>query len=157
MGYIIRKAGKAEWPLLRKFLYNAVFIPEGMGPPPESIVDLPELRVYIQDFGKGKADTAFLAEEQAQTVGMVWARIMEDYGHLDNDTPSLAIAVLEGYRGRGIGTALMEKILDCLREKGYKGASLSVQEENPAAGLYKRLGFDVVFKRDGELVMKKEF
>ncbi|MGO0807492.1 GNAT family N-acetyltransferase, partial [Clostridioides difficile] len=42
---------------------------------------------------------------QGNVVGAIWVRIMNDYGHIDNDTPSLAMSVFQKYRGQGIGTS----------------------------------------------------
>ena len=52
--YVIREIRKDEFVLLKDFLYEAIFIPEGVTPPLRSILDQPELRVYIDDFGSGK-------------------------------------------------------------------------------------------------------
>jgi len=48
--YIIRPIKKEEIYLLRDFLYEAIFIPEGIKPPAKEVVDLPELKVYIEGF-----------------------------------------------------------------------------------------------------------
>lgn len=45
----------------------------------------------ITDFGKKKDDIGLVAEVDKKVVGAVWVRIMDDYGHIDNDTPSFAI------------------------------------------------------------------
>ncbi len=74
-------------------------------------------------------------------VGAVWVRIMDDYGHIDDSTPSFAISLYKEYRGKGIGTLLMKEMLSALKERGYKQASLSVQKENYAAKMYQKLGF----------------
>ena len=123
--YRIRPLRAAEYPLLREFLYLAIFVPEGEAPPPREILEKPELRVYLEDFGRGAADRCLAAEAEGRVVGAVWARIMDDYGHLDDDTPSLAIALRPEYRGRGIGTALMRAMLEELRARGFARASLS--------------------------------
>lgn len=43
MDYIIREIKKSEYPLLKTFLYEAIFVPEGMDAPPKSIIETPEL------------------------------------------------------------------------------------------------------------------
>ena len=91
MDTIIRKIRPEEHDLLREFLYQAIYLPEGMEPPPRSVVDLPELQIYIADFGTRPGDHCLVAEAGEKVVGAAWCRIMEDYGHIDNDTPSLAI------------------------------------------------------------------
>ena len=46
MNTIIRKIRPEEHDLLREFLYQAIYLPVGVEPPPRSVVDLPELQVY---------------------------------------------------------------------------------------------------------------
>ena len=52
MDYKIREIRKNEYPILSDFLYEAIFIPEGMDKPLKSIIKQPELQAYIKDFGK---------------------------------------------------------------------------------------------------------
>ncbi len=47
MGYTIREIVEEEYSVLEDFLYEAVFVPDGMLAPPKSIIDRPEFRVYI--------------------------------------------------------------------------------------------------------------
>ena len=61
MKYVIRPMSPAEYPLLREFLYQAIFIPEGVTPPPREIILRPELQLYIADFGCSPHDRAFCA------------------------------------------------------------------------------------------------
>ena len=117
MGIVIRKMEEAEYHLLRGFLYEAIFVPEGAVVPPEVIVDSAELQVYYVGFGTSKHDRALVAE--GRVVGAVWCRIMEDYGHINDATPSLAISVHKAWRGVGIGTAMMQEMLALLHACGY--------------------------------------
>ncbi len=81
---------------------------------------------------------------------------MNDYGHIDEKTPSLAISLYKPYRGLGIGTALMETMLSLLKWKGYESVSLSVQQANAAIRMYQRLGFQIVDENEEEYLMVKE-
>lgn len=153
MDYTIREMTKEEYPLLRNFLYEAIYVPEGIKPPPQTVLDLPEMQIYVKNFGHTKSDIAFVAERNEGIVGAIWARIMPDYGHIDARTPSLAMAVLKDYRGRGIGTALLEKLLTTLRTNGYERVSLSVQKSNYAVKLYQKMGFRVFQETPEEYVM----
>lgn len=153
MNYKIREINAAEYPLLEDFLYEAIFIPQGVEPPPRSIINNDELQVYIKDFGEKPDDRCLAAEADGKIVGAVWVRIMEDYGHVDDETPSFAISLYKEYRGYGIGTALMVKMLELLRENGYKKASLAVQKENYAVKMYKKVGFEVVGENAEEYIM----
>ncbi len=58
MNYTIREIQKQEYPLLDDFLYEAIFIPEGVEPPPKTIITSPELQVYVDRFGESKDDRA---------------------------------------------------------------------------------------------------
>ena len=151
----IRSLKPTELPVLTDFLYEAIFVPEGEEPPGREIVNAPELQVYVKDFGKEKDDRCLVAETGGRVVGAVWTRIMDDYGHIDDETPSFAIALYPEYRGQGLGTVLMERMLAELSAAGYEKASLSVQKENRAARLYRRLGFQIFRETEEEYVMVK--
>ncbi len=153
MDYIIREMKKEEYCLLDDFLYEAIYIPDGIEPPPKSIIDSPELQEYIVEFGKRKSDKALVAEIQGNVVGAIWVRIMNDYGHIDNDTPSLAMSVNKKYRGLGIGTALLNQLLSVERLAGYSRISLSVQKNNYAVKMYEKIGFTVVDEKSEEYIM----
>lgn len=151
--YIIRSLQKEEVILLKDFLYEAIFLPEGAKPPAREIVERPELRVYTDGFGSQKGDNCLVAEIGGRVVGAVWTRIMEDYGHIDNDTPSFAISLYQEYRGQGIGMELMERMLDLLKTQGYMKASLAVQKANYAVKMYRQTGFEIVGENEEEYIM----
>lgn len=157
MRYTVRKMDKSEYPLLNDFLYQAIFIPEETAAPAYDIIYQPELQVYTQDFGSSEHDIAFAAVCDDKIVGAVWVRIMEDYGHIDNATPSFAISLLPGSRGKGIGTELMSTMLNELKVRGYAQASLAVQKENYAVRMYLKLGFTICGENDEEYIMLYRF
>ena len=150
---LIRKLSVGEIGLLKDFLYEAIFIPEGVEPPPRDIVEQPELRIYYEYFGRGAADHCLVAEADGHVVGAVWTRIMDDYGHVDDETPSFAISLIPEYRGKGIGTRLMRNMLNLLKEQGFKQASLAVQKANYAVRMYKKVGFEIIDENDEEYIM----
>ena len=152
MDYRIREIRENEYYVLSEFLYEAIFIPVGMEKPPKAIIEQPELQVYIADFGKSD-DWCLVAEVKEKIVGAVWVRIMDDYGHIDDETPSFAISLYEEYRNMGIGTALMRDMLELLKNKGYKQTSLSVQKANYAVRMYQKVGFEVIDENEEEYIM----
>ncbi len=153
MEYIIREIQKSEYHLLEDFCYEAIFIPEGVSPPPKSVIYSKELQVYIENFGKKKDDKCFVAVLGGKIIGAVWVRMMYDYGHVDDETPSFAISLYKEYRGHGIGTALMKKMLAYLREAGYAQCSLSCQKANYAVNMYRKLGFEIIREHGEEYIM----
>ena len=150
---IIRKLREDERELLKDFLYETIYVPQGMDPPARDIIERPELKLYYEDFGSKKADHCYVAEADARVIGAVWTRIMDDYGHVDDDTPSFALSVYQEYRGKDIGTLLMERMLELLKEKGYEKASLAVQKDNYALRMYEKLGFRKISENDEEYIM----
>ena len=151
--HTIREIKKSEYDMLSDFLYEAIFIPEDAVAPPKSIILNDELQVYIKDFGSKKDDKCFVAEVDNRIVGAVWVRIMNDYGHIDDDTPSFAISLYKDYRGYGIGTELMKTMLKYLKESEYRQCSLAVQKANYAVKMYLNVGFEIVDENAEEYIM----
>ena len=149
----IRPLKPEEIPLLEEFLYQAIFIPQGLASLPRSILKEPELEMYIKDLGQQPDDWALAAEVDGRLVGVVWVRIMKDYGYYDDRTPSLSISFLPEFRGQGLGQQLMTAMLDLLKAKGYPSVSLSVSKDNPALRFYQRLGFVTVEERKDDYLM----
>ncbi|WP_026659317.1 hypothetical protein [Butyrivibrio sp. AC2005] len=52
---IFRKMQENEYDLLKDFLYEAIFIPEGALPPEKDIINQPEHKLYYEDFGVFKS------------------------------------------------------------------------------------------------------
>ena len=152
---ICRKMSPNEYCLLEDFLYEAIFIPEGIELPPYDIIYLPELYMYIEDFGSRPSDLAVVAEVDGVIVGAAWARIMRDYGYVDDQTPSLSISLRPNFRGQGIGTKLWQTLLEHLYEAGYHQCSLSVQKANFATKIYLHSGFYIVRENPEDYVMVK--
>ena len=143
----IRRMAAAEYPLLDEFLYQAIFVPKGADAPPREIINQPDLQIYVQNFGQQEGDCG------GKVVGAVWVRIMDDYGHIDDETPSFAISILPEYRGQGIGTRLMKAMLELLKSEGFERASLAVQKENYAVKMYRSCGFETVSENEQEYIM----
>ena len=153
--FLIRKLCIEESGLLKDFLYEAIYIPEGVEAPARDIVERPELRIYYEDFGSRPADHCLVAEAEGHAVGAVWTRIMNDYGHVDDETPSFAISLIPEYRNRGIGTRLLREMLSLLKKYGYKRASLAVQKANYAVRMYKNVGFEIIGENEEEFIMMR--
>ena len=150
---VYRELMSSEYDLLKDFLYEAIYIPPGVEPPNRTIVEQPELALYFEGFGSGRADHCLVAEDAGKVIGAVWTRIMDDYGHVDDETPSFAISLYKEYRGQGIGTQLMKRMLKHLKEYGFEKASLAVQKANYAVRMYEKVGFKVIDDNDEEYIM----
>lgn len=105
----------------------------------------PEMGRYLRDWGRA-GDVALVAEDaEGRPIGAAWFRLMTaeepGYGFITEAIPEVSIAVVPDWRGKGVGGALLTALLDAGWAAGFAAISLSVSKVNPAAALYKRLGF----------------
>lgn len=152
----VRQAHLSEYSQMKKFLYEAIFVPPGVSPPDKQVLLEQKISAYIDGFGLRKDDICFVAKKNGDILGMAWVRICNSYGYIDDHTPELAMSILPEYRSKGIGTELLTSLLDHLKEKGYKQTSLSVQKNNPAVNLYQKVGYKIISENEEDYLMIKE-
>ena len=94
---------------------------------------------FIKEMTTNTCARYLVAEEEGRIWGFAGAWIVLDEAHITN------IAVLEAYRGRGIGRALTAGLLQYAANLGVVYATLEVRRGNVIAqNLYKSLGFEYV-------------
>ena len=153
---VVRPAAADEEPFLWEMLYEVVhWGPEESGPKPqpEKLLREPGLRRYLEGWGReGDFAVVALDADGGGRIGAAWFRLFSasepGFGFVDEKTPELAVSVAGGWRGRGVGGALLAALTDTARTNGFHALSLSVQKTNPAARLYERHGF-VEVRDDG--------
>jgi ribosomal protein S18 acetylase RimI-like enzyme len=91
-----------------------------------------------------------VAEDDKQLVGLVFSYIREVPGEILSRWDVSKVAQIEvmvvapSYRGQGIGKALLDRLLETLREKGVDLVLLHCPvESKEAKHLYDKLGFEV--------------
>lgn len=142
---VIRDLQEAETPFLHEMLHAALaWRPDVELPPLDWVLAHPQVEPFHRNWGRA-GDVALVAEDGGRPVGLVWfRRFTEDdhgEGFVDEATPELAIAVRDGFRGRGIGRTLMAAAHERARADGVDRISLSVDRGNPARRLYESLGY----------------
>lgn len=159
MNLSYRKISNEDYPVMRDYLYEAIYVPEGVDPYDWSIIDLPAISRYINNWDDTR-DFGLIFYSEDETIGVIWGRrFAEDnkgYGFIDVNTPEMSMAVNKKYRNQGIGTAMMTEFLNLACEKGFKNLSLSVDKRNRAVNLYKRSGFYIVDEPGEDYIMRKE-
>lgn len=154
----IRDIKSDEISHLDDFLYDAIFVPEGLEKPDKEIIKLPGLSRYIKDFGKD-TDLCLVAELNGDLIGAIWTRIFTEiekgYGFVDTKTPELSMSIIENYRNKGIGTKLLTAIINKLTQLNYNHVSLSADKLNYAFRLYNRFGFETVESDEKSATMIK--
>jgi GNAT superfamily N-acetyltransferase len=118
----------------------------------------PALAHYVAGW-PADGDVGFIAED-GRPVGATWWRYFPEhdpgYGFVDPTTPEVSIGVVADARGQGLGTLLLEAIIEEARRRALLALSLSVEPDNPATALYQRLGFVTVGRVGGSLTMVLE-
>jgi ribosomal protein S18 acetylase RimI-like enzyme len=91
--------------------------------------------------GNVQSDTPqFVALEGERVVG--WADVIPSFAQAASHCGRLGMGVLAGYRGRGIGTRLLEACIGKARANGITRIELDARADNGAAlRLYERAGF----------------
>lgn len=150
----IRDLRGDETAFLRDMLFAALDWKPGRRLPPKFVVlRIPQAAIFHRGWGRA-GDTALVAEEDGVRLGLAWYRFFTDAEHgegfVDEATPELAIAVVDGHRGRGVGTALLAAIHARGRADGIDRISLSVDHDNPARRLYERLGYVALAEREDD-------
>lgn len=123
-------------------------------------IDLePMFARYIEGWPR-LGDQGVVAESSGEPVGAVWVRLFGSaepgFGFVSADVPELSIGVRDGLRGRGVGSALMERIHRDAGAAGARRISLSVEPGNRAMALYEKLGYRVAVTRLDMVTMVKD-
>ena len=147
---MIREGGPQDVRFLRDMLRHAYYWRS-------RDTEIPITR-YVNGWGR-KGDRSVIAIDDYHPVGAAWYRLYTarepGFGFIDDQTPELTIGVVPARRGKGIGSELLDALLDRARADGYARISLSVERRNPAVHLYESRGFRPVREAE-DIVMASD-
>jgi ribosomal protein S18 acetylase RimI-like enzyme len=160
MDVVLRAGGPQDHEHVKWALYEAIaWNPERRIPPFEVALEHPQLLIYHRDWGR-RGDLAVIAEADGDVVGVAACRLYTDeehgHGYVDARTPEIAIAVAERFRGRGIGTRLLDALARTAETAAFERLSLSVDAANRARALYERCGYRELSVDDRGVRMVKD-
>jgi GNAT superfamily N-acetyltransferase len=148
---LIRRGNRQDVRFLKDMLRHAFYWRSG-GP-----VENASLWRYVSGWGR-RGDSAVIALEGGFPVGAAWYRLFSrnepGFGFVDEETPEISIAVVPSRRGRGIGSELLDALIELAKEQGHGGLSLSVADNSPAMHVFEKQGFDKVEQTDGSWTMR---
>ncbi|HEU4943212.1 MAG TPA: GNAT family N-acetyltransferase [Gaiellaceae bacterium] len=148
---MIRRGNRQDVGFLRDMLRHAFYWRSS------AEVEDASLWRYVSGWGR-RGDTAVVALEEGFPVGAAWFRLFArdepGFGFVDEQTPEVAIAVVPSRRGRGIGSELLDALVDVAREQSFGALSLSVADDSPAMHMFEHQGFEKAEKTDGSWTMR---
>ena len=113
----------------------------------QDLDDRPEFAHYYSAFDASR-DFGFAAVEDDAVTAVAWVVFLPandpGYGFVADGVPELSITAFDGHRGRGLGAAVLDAVIDEARRRDLVGISLSVEDGTRARHLYERAGFRVV-------------
>ena len=140
---MIREGGPQDVRFLRDMLRHAYYWRS-------RDTEMPITR-YVNAWGR-VGDRALIALDEFHPAGAAWYRLYTarepGFGFVDELTPELTIGVVPSRRGKGIGSRLLDALLERARREGHARISLSVEKANPAVHLYESRGFRAVHEND---------
>ena len=135
-------------PFLWEMLYYAAWMSQDGHTSYEPAMNDPHLNLYVKDWGKlGDQGVIAFDAESSRQLGAAWMRLLTEdksnYGYYDDETPELAIATFPDVIGQGVGSAMLQALIE--QARGHVPAIvLTVRSTNPAKRLYERFGFQVI-------------
>lgn len=157
MTLTVRAAAASDADFLAEMLVAAAFWrPDGPTGRVTDVFSHPQLAHYVAGWPRS-GDFGLVALSDQQPVGAAWARVLPEsdpgYGFVDGDIPEVSMAVVQAWRGRGVGTRLLHALIANARDQELRSLSLSVEPDNYARSLYERAGFRQVDQVGGSWTM----
>lgn len=142
----IRATVPADEEFLWEMLYYASHSDHDPDVDLEDVRQNPDLIGYISGWHR-LGNPGVVAKSSSERLGAAWLRRLEESDSsnpvfVDVTVPELAIAVAPGHEGDGVGTTMLQQLIEQVRGV-FPAIVLSARAESPAIRLYERFGFSV--------------
>lgn len=143
--FTITELKSSDQEFLFEMLYQSIFVAPTSSPPDRNIINVPEIRKYVENWGK-EGDFGYIAIDNisGKKIGAIWLRYFDaknkGYGYISDNIPEIGISVDRSKRDHGVGSKLINTLLTYTKNK-IDTISLSVDPANPVVKLYERFGF----------------
>jgi ribosomal protein S18 acetylase RimI-like enzyme len=157
----VRAATDDDVTFLGRMLYEAAtWRADSPRPSRSDVLNRAEIAVYLGGWGR-TGDTATVAEDDGgRPLGAAWYRLFSEaehgFGFVSAEIPEISIGVERDARGRGVGTSLLDALIERAKAQRVGALSLSVEHDNPAVRLYERAGFHILGRAGGALTMLRD-
>jgi GNAT superfamily N-acetyltransferase len=157
----LRQARISDMPFMREMLYEAVYWRASIAKPSfEDGLAPPGVNNALAGWNDHGSDAGVIAQADAVPVGAAWYRFYTKNkcirGHMDDQIPTLVIAVAQEHRGLGIGKQMIKWLTNYASQSGIHAMSLMVSKDNHAASLYRQCGFvEYAVCEDSWLMLRK--
>lgn len=131
----------------QKIATDMLYYAFGLDQSDKTLKELPELDMYHHYYGLNHKDLGLYALGENGLMGAAWIRLIAKEkvpdAYVDEQTPILTIAVKPEYRAQGVGSMMLDQLL---QEAGalYDQISVSVPKDSPAFKFFEKLGFETL-------------
>lgn len=155
----LRAAEPGDGGFLGDMVVEAANWRAGATRPRHEVLSSPEHGRYLSGWMR-PGDAGFVGvDAHGALVGAAWYRMFSrtdpGFAYVGTGVPELVIGVRPIWRAHGVGRALLQRVVDHARERGFARLSLSVERGNFAVTLYKSEGFAVTQPGTGRDTMVK--
>lgn len=129
----IRQAGAGDGPAIAEMIQELAATSGDVSP---------VTAAYAEDYLRAARSLVLLAEDADRPVGMLTYSVRPNLYHAGPSAMIEELVVRAGYRGRGVGSALIDALLAQLVEIGCTEVSVATMPDNEAAQrFYRQHGF----------------
>ncbi|MDD3410665.1 MAG: GNAT family N-acetyltransferase [Eubacteriales bacterium] len=138
----LRAPREDDAPALLEYLRRCAAESENLQRQPDEITQTPDdERAFVRRLNESERDFGMMAFVEGELAGFSTVNAISQSRKIRHRA-EVSIALLKPYWGVGLGTALLNRMIEQARALGFEQLELQVVSSNqPAVALYRKLGF----------------